>query len=440
MNSIKTLLTAAILAAGAYAVYYAINHRGAETGTPSATSEAPGWPGAGSTSPTMQIPGLGGSAAGLGSGGPRATLPPDAAPASPYGPEASTGAAAGQAPPFGLSQAELPQPGTLPPAAPGTPADPGTLPFAESGLPGSGQNASSAIDSAQGMLADAGLRSASSGADGLGTAGRERRLPGATSSEPAASGGAAGASRAAGREIDPEVMNRFNALMEAVQARLDEGRLAEAHLALSTLYDKPHLPAPLARQVTELLDQLAGTVIYSRAHYLEPPYVVRPGETLEQIAQQYQVPALLLARINGISDPSQLRPGRELKVVRGPFSAVIHLDRFELTLMLNGRYAGRFAIGIGGDAPELEGAYTVQAKVPNPSYCGPDGVNIEAGDPRNPLGKLLIDLGEGVALHGTDDPSKVGRISERGVICLAPRDIDDLYGILSIGSQVVIER
>jgi len=424
MNSIKTLLMAAVLAAGAYGVYYAINHRGSDNAaTNTATSEAPGWPGTGSNGPTMQIPGPGGSQSALGTTGATATLPPVGGTNS-YSPQASSPRASGagtgnQVPPFVSPGTALPQPGTLPPTAPGTPAKASELPFPkpEPGSPGS--DGSQAGASSQTALADAGLSATGSAGQGMGL-----DAPGAGS--PAA--------------IDPQVTARFNAFMEAVQSRLDQGRLAEAHLALSTLYDNPDLPEPLSRQVISLLDQLAGTVIYSRGHYLEPAYLVRPGDTLEQIARDYQVPALLLARINGISDPEQLRPGQELKVVRGPFNAVIHLERFELTLMLNGRYAGRFPIGIGGDAPELVGAYTVQAKVVDPSYCGRDGVNFEAGDPRNPLGKFLIDLGEGVALHGTNDPGKVGRISERGVICLTPRDIDDLFGILSIGSQVVIER
>lgn len=181
-------------------------------------------------------------------------------------------------------------------------------------------------------------------------------------------------------------------------------------------------------------------MIYSRKHLLEPPYIVQPGETLDQIAQKYNVPATLLARINGIRDPYHLEPGRELKVVRGPFSALIHLEKHELTLMVQGRYAGRFAIGVGCDQPKLEGTYTVLEKTLYPAYRGPDGVTVSGGDPRNPLGKFWIGLSENVGVHGTIDPQNVGRDDSRGTICLGDRDIDDLFGILSIGSRVVIQR
>jgi LysM repeat protein len=234
--------------------------------------------------------------------------------------------------------------------------------------------------------------------------------------------------------------NQFAALMEAVQRKLDEGRLSEAHLALSTLYDNPDLPPAQARQVTELLDQLAGTVIYSRQHILEQPCIVQPGETLDQIANRYSVPALLLARINGISDPQRLEPGRQLKVVRGPFDAVIHLERHEVSLLVSGRYAGRFSIGVGCDQPKLEGTYVVSEKTVNPVYHGPNGVTVPGGDPRNPLGKFWIGLSQNIGIHGTVDPQNIGRDDNRGTICLGDRDIDDLYGILSVGSRVVIQR
>lgn len=248
------------------------------------------------------------------------------------------------------------------------------------------------------------------------------------------------ASSPAASSLDNNFQGKFAEFMQAVQKKLDEGRLSEAHLILSSLYDNPDLPQSQARQLAEMLDQLAGTVIYSRQHFLEQPYIVRPGDTLDQIADKYNVPAILLARINGIRDPQQLEPGQELKVVRGPFNAVIHLDRHELSLMMEGRYAGRFAIGVGCDQPKLEGTYVVREKKINPPYRGPDSITVPGGDPRNPLGKFWIGLSNNVGLHGTVDPQNVGRDDNRGTICLGDRDIDDLYGILSVGSRVVIQR
>ena len=94
----------------------------------------------------------------------------------------------------------------------------------------------------------------------------------------------------------------------------------------------------------------------------------------------------------------------ELKVVRGPFDAVVRLDKHELTLMVQNRYAGRFPIGVGRDQPKLDGEYTVRDKTLNPAYYGPDGVTISPNDPKNPLGGAWIGLTDRIGIHGTNDP------------------------------------
>lgn len=237
----------------------------------------------------------------------------------------------------------------------------------------------------------------------------------------------------------PSVRPEFAAFIDAAVKKIEEGGIAEAHESLSAFYANPRLTPEEDRQLTELLDQVAGTVVYSRQHLLEPPYVVQPGESLAQIAEKYEVPWQLLAKINGIRDPERLSPGQQLKVVRGPFDATIRLGRYELTLMLHGRYAGRFPIGIGRDQPVLEGSYVVKDKMVNPTYYGPNQV-IDANDPNNPLGERLIGLGNRLSIHGTNDPQNIGRTGGPGTIALSARDVDDVYDILSIGSRVVIQR
>jgi hypothetical protein len=264
----------------------------------------------------------------------------------------------------------------------------------------------------------------------------------------AALGGAAPSTTPA---ADSALQARFAAFMDAVQKELEAGKLAEAHLALSKLYGNPDLPPEQAKQITDLLDRLAGTVVYSRQHYLEPAYTTQQGDTLERVAQKYNVPWQLLARINGLmpagaamadaSTKDQPLPvDMSLKVIRGPFDAVVRLDKHELTLMLQDRYAGRFTVGVGRDQPKLDGNYTVRDKALSPAYYGPDGMNIGPNDPKNPLGSAWIGLTDRIGIHGVNDPQSIGRDDNRGSICVGDRDLQDLYGILSVGSRVTIMR
>ena len=168
----------------------------------------------------------------------------------------------------------------------------------------------------------------------------------------------------------------FAASWPEIQSALDQGKLPQAHELLSKWHGDPSLTPAEAEKVESLLGQLAGTVVYSTEHQLEPARVVKPGETLETIAKEYNVPWQLLAKINGIPAPDRLQPGQELKVVRGPFSAVIDLDRKQLTLMLGDRYAGTFQVTMPGGSAVNEGQWMVEGKPESGAtdvslWCGP---------------------------------------------------------------------
>src|SRR6185369_4591038 len=136
----------------------------------------------------------------------------------------------------------------------------------------------------------------------------------------------------------------FAASWAAAQTVLSRGDLKQAHQLLSKWHGNETLSPSDSEKVESLLGQLAGTVIYSTEHQLEPARIVKPGETLDSISKEYNVPSQLLGKINGIQSPNQLKPGQQLKVVRGPFSAVIDARHNELTLMVDDRYAGKFRI------------------------------------------------------------------------------------------------
>ncbi len=126
--------------------------------------------------------------------------------------------------------------------------------------------------------------------------------------------------------------------------------------------------------------------------------------------------------------------------MRGPFTALLSLDKRQLTLWLDdGSYAGRFPIGVGREHPLAEGVYAVSDKSVNPVYRGADR-SISGGDPANPLGDRWIGLGSEIGIHGTNRPDSIGRTDLPGSISLSPRDAEDVYDILSVGSKVIVRR
>ncbi|HEV3138162.1 MAG TPA: L,D-transpeptidase family protein [Pirellulales bacterium] len=422
MNTLKPLLVVAVLAGIGYGVYVRINsgHNSPPPGV------ADGW----ETAPKVQMPegasqtgvawgpgpGPAGSSIAPGIGGPRNVAPPavtrgDAAP--PFNPQsAGAGQFAGSssgAPPYNDSPA-------------GTPVGPEQAAQDPSGrgnpyqyVPPHDPAAPPPQQSQQGNAPN--VDYTASPADSF------RGPPDAGAPQPGGSASALGA------------------VLQSARRDLEAGQLDSALQQLSVWYDDARLSPSEQQQLTQMLDQVAGTVVYSTQHLLEAPYEVQPGERLEDIAQRYNVPWQLLAKINGIDDPQSLRPGERLKVVRGPFNALISLEKRQLTLLLDGRYAGRFAIGIGAEHPPQEGTYSVSDKVINPVYRSRDRA-IDGGNPSNPLGDRWIGFGPGreLGIHGTDRPENIGRTDLPGSISLSPRDVEDVYDILSLGSKVIIRR
>ena len=67
-------------------------------------------------------------------------------------------------------------------------------------------------------------------------------------------------------------------------------------------------------------------------------------------------------------------------------------------------------------------------------------MNVNPGDPKNPLGGAWIGLTDRIGIHGTNSPQGIGRDDNRGSICVGDRDLHDLYGILTVGSRVTVQR
>ncbi len=428
MNSLKTMLLVAVLASVAYGVYVTINSPAATPppGAPEDWQSAP---------PSISLPESMDETPGFSLGGPSANPPSGVSP-SPAAPPAAppTGPPTGPrelAAPASIS-ADMPappfQPAPLPPAVRTDFAPPAAQ--APLGGPAASEVTAPVAESPSGQIAP--VPSPASQANAY--PGMAAPLPAV--GKPAVAAPTAASQRPRADEIRPE----FSSFLASARRDLDQGRFAEALAILSARYGEPDQTEAEVAALTALLDQVAGSVIYSTDHWLQPARVVRPGETLRQIADEYKVPWELLAKINGIRDPQTLTAGRELKVVRGPFRAVVNLDSHEMVLWLEDLYAGRFPVGVGTEPPKLEGKFTVREKMTEPVYHGPAGRVIAAGDPMNPLGKLRIGLNESVAIHGTNDPARIGSTGGPGAVCLGDRDIDDVFDILSVGSQVVIRR
>jgi LysM repeat protein len=241
----------------------------------------------------------------------------------------------------------------------------------------------------------------------------------------------------------PAKTSLYPSVRVAVQGELERGELGQALLRLSDWYGDPSLTPEESKEVETLLSQLAGSVIWEGppAHRLEPAHVVQAGESLQTIAAKYDVPWELLAKINGVSDPAAIQPGQELKVLRGKFSALVDLSERTMTLMLDRRYAGKFAIELDPTTAIEEGQWKVDQKALTPAgggiYGQPSGSSEDRSlllsNPASPNSQAAVLRGPGSSDPASPQPA--GR-----VIRLKSNDVNDVFDILSVGSRVTIRR
>jgi LysM repeat protein len=216
------------------------------------------------------------------------------------------------------------------------------------------------------------------------------------------------------------------------------------------------LSSQLRAQVKTRMTKLADKWLFSRDVYesdnLTEYYLVQPGDSLTVIAKRYKVPYELLMEINGIDRPENLRAGKKIKVVKGPFNAVVYKDSFTIDLLLQHFYIKTYRVGLGKpehDTPPGHWRVKSGGKMIRPPWTDPDTQRrYSSSDPDYPLGSRWIAIEglddgtrdrTGFALHGTKDPESIGTRSSRGCIRLYNGDVVEVYNLLREGvSEVVI--
>ncbi|MCX7418715.1 MAG: L,D-transpeptidase family protein [Planctomycetia bacterium] len=224
--------------------------------------------------------------------------------------------------------------------------------------------------------------------------------------------------------------------LSLIDRQFQEGKLVEAHKALSKIYWQQ--PDQRTR-IQERIDASAKAIYFSPQRHIQEPYVVQSGDQLRKIASKYHVPWQYIAKLNR-TDPKRIREGQKLKVIDGPFGGVVTLSDFELVIHHQGQYVRSYRVCIGKDGSSPVGKFKILNKVANPQYTDPDGKVFSGNDPKNPLGKFWLDLGESYGIHGTIEPNSIGKAESRGCIRLINEDVAEIYDILDVSSEVIIRE
>jgi lipoprotein-anchoring transpeptidase ErfK/SrfK len=247
-------------------------------------------------------------------------------------------------------------------------------------------------------------------------------------------------------------------LVEA-RARLADDPLATRRILSGELL-AGHLSGAELDEARELLSKANEQLIFSPRVFRDDPfasaYTIQAGDRIVKIAAAYGMSPELLMRINNIPDPRRIRPGQQIKVIRGPFHAVVGKHQFTMDIYLGApggagsTFITSYRVGLGKDDSTPLGSWKAAGKLKNPAYYSPRGEGIiAADDPKNPLGEYWIGLtgidGGAVGknsygIHGTIDAASIGREESMGCIRMRNEDVAVVYELLVEGRSTIIVR
>jgi lipoprotein-anchoring transpeptidase ErfK/SrfK len=118
----------------------------------------------------------------------------------------------------------------------------------------------------------------------------------------------------------------------------------------------------------------------------------------------------------------------------------VDVPAFRLTLWQNNKEVKTYEIGVGQkEYPLVIGMRRATQIIYNPEWVPPDsdwveeshsdvepGEHIDAGDPRNPIGKVKIPLGDAYLIHQATGPGNLGHLVSHGCVRMLQSDLYDL--------------
>lgn len=160
-------------------------------------------------------------------------------------------------------------------------------------------------------------------------------------------------------------------------------------------------------------------------------HTVKTGETLYQISRDYRTPLSEIIRANPSINPNALYPGQQIEIPGFPPANTIP---YKIEVSVNQRLLKLFRSGV------LQKQYPIA--VGRMLYNTPVGNFIivnRAPNPGGPFGTIWMSLSkEHYGIHGTNDPSSIGKAVSRGCIRMHNRDVEELASIVPNGTAVLI--
>jgi L,D-transpeptidase ErfK/SrfK len=212
----------------------------------------------------------------------------------------------------------------------------------------------------------------------------------------------------------------------------------------------PH-HAALATWATALNQAQAHHRLHPDGEWPSVDIEVMDGEGLTQVRQRLlrahpklKVCVGLLREVNDLG--RYIHPGQPLRAPTDLPNVLVNLDARMLVYRHGTEAVGAWVIGIGKEGHDTPtGRFAVGEKIENPPWRPMGGAQFPFGHPDNPLGtRYLTWFKEGVkttyGFHGTWEPAGVGKRVSLGCVRLTNGDVESLFELLPVGSEILVRQ
>ncbi|MFA6321190.1 MAG: L,D-transpeptidase family protein [Candidatus Omnitrophota bacterium] len=189
----------------------------------------------------------------------------------------------------------------------------------------------------------------------------------------------------------------------------------------------------------EALDNLNVKILFSSTLTSDSfLYEVQKGDNLTKIAKKFNTTTELISRSNDLKD-ANVRVGKKLKITKSKFSIVVDKSQNILTLKADQDIFKTYRVSTGKNSCTPVGTFTVTNKIVDPPWYPSAGGMIPSKDPKNVLGSRWIGLSKkSYGIHGTIEPESIGQSVTEGCVRMRNAEVEELYSIVPIGTEVVI--
>lgn len=176
-----------------------------------------------------------------------------------------------------------------------------------------------------------------------------------------------------------------------------------------------------------------------------------------QTAKPFEGVVLVAAVSPDEITPQALRETAKPKFKRGqivkystamaPGSIVVHSKQNVLFFVLGNGKAVKYRVATARKGFEWSGTHKVSFKTQWPDWRPPTEMRARhpelpvfmAGGPKNPLGARALYLGSSIyRIHGTNEPSSIGKSASSGCIRMLNEDVSELYQFVKQGAVVTV--